>query len=196
MFGIARTWTQGQRDRKAVEAVYEILTVQALSPWFYDEIGVDCSFTGRFDVAVLHAHFVFERLQSDASIPKRFSQRLFDCFMGNWDFALRESGVGDMSMSKHIKRVTQGFFGRAQAYADALAHQHTEARRQALAEALTRNLNLGHLQDLQMGQLISYVVGLQHIFAACSSAELRAGQITLGKPDEIAQIGAKILGEP
>ncbi len=195
MFDIARAWIQGRRDRKAVEAVYELLTVQALSPWFYDEIGVASSFTGRFDVAVLHAHFMFERLKSDASIPKRFSQKLFDCFMGNWDFALRESGVGDMSMSKHIKRVTQGFFGRASAYADAIAAADPDARRDALAEALTRNLNLGHLQDQQMGQLISYVVGLQRIFAECSSEALRSAQFELGKPEEIAQIGAEILGD-
>ncbi len=196
MFGIAKALTQGRRDRKAVKVLYEIVTVQALDPWFYNEIGIDSGFTGRFDLTALHAHILFDRLRNDANIPKRFSQKLFECFLGNWDFALRESGVGDMSMSKHIKRVTQGFFGRANAYAKALAVPGAEDGQAALSEALKRNLNLGQMQDAQLRRLVSYVVGLQVSFRQFSAEDLRAGRLDLGKPSQIAHIGARKLGLP
>ncbi len=190
MFGIAKALTQGRRDREAVKVLYEIVTVQSLDPWFYDEIGIDSGFTGRFDVSSLHAHILLERLRNDANIPARFAQKLFECFLGNWDFALRESGVGDMSMAKHIKRVTQGFFGRARAYAQALAVEGEEARYAAVSEALKRNLNLGQMQDAQLRQLVSYVAGLQANLQHHDSEALRSGRLELGKPADLAQNGA------
>lgn len=193
MFGIAKALTQGRRDRKAVKSLYEIVTVQSLDPWFYSEIGIDSGFTGRFDVAALHAHILLERLRSDANIPAGFSQKLFECFMGNWDFALRESGVGDMSMHKHIKRVTQGFFGRARAYAEALAVEGDRERRAAIGEALKRNLNIGQMHDAEMRRLVSYVAGLQSCLQQQSSDDLRAGRLELGKPADLAQSGADAL---
>ncbi len=52
------------------------------------------------------------------------------------DLNLREMGVGDLSVPKHMQRVGEAFYGRAQAYRAGLARDGELA----LVEALERNI--------------------------------------------------------
>ena len=62
-------------------------------------------------------------------------QQLFDLMFADMDQSLREMGVGDMSIGKRIKPMIGAFYGRAQAYENALAEKD-----EALVGALARNL--------------------------------------------------------
>lgn len=155
MFGLEKLFGRQNRAKAAQVALYEQITQQSLHPWFYKTIGVEESFTGKFDLSVLHAHLVIERLRRDKAIAPAFSQGLFDLLFSNWDFALRESGVGDMSVGKHVKRLMQGFYGRAQAFTQSIEAKDEEL----LAEALRKNLSIDQADADQMRQLQAYVVG-------------------------------------
>ena len=55
------------------------------------------------------------------------------------DRSLREMGVGDLSVGKRIKKMAQVFYGRCDAYRDAIAAAPKDDA-QALRAALMRNI--------------------------------------------------------
>ena len=60
---------------------------------------------------------------------------MFQCFRDEIDITLREFGVGDAVMGKRMKKMAQGFYGRAAAYREAFAESED-----AVTETLNRNL--------------------------------------------------------
>ena len=91
---------------------------QARQPVFYESYGVPDSVDGRFEMIALHCYLLMRRLQ--AAGDKALSQKLFDIFFVSMDQSLREMGVGDLAVPKHMKRMMNGFNGRADGYEQAL----------------------------------------------------------------------------
>src|SRR6185369_17559638 len=108
-------------------------------PIFYAAYGVPDTIDGRYDMIVLHAILVLDRLKSAGGEGNEFAQRLTDYLFSDMDRSLREMGVGDLSVGKKVRRMAEVFYGRAQAYRPAL-ERLDEA---ALAEALYRNVFAG-----------------------------------------------------
>lgn len=102
---------------------------------FYRDCGVPDTVDGRFDLIVLHTYIVLDRLRAEGEAGRKLSQQLFDTLFDDMDRSLREMGVGDLSVGKHVKRMASGFYGRMKAYDEARA-----AGDEALAEALRRNV--------------------------------------------------------
>ena len=105
----------------------------ARDPEFYAGHGVPDTLDGRFELIALHLFLVLHRLRDDAAAG-RFGQALFDRMFADMDRALREMGTGDLSVGRQVKRMAQGFYGRAAAYQAGLAGERP------LEEALARNL--------------------------------------------------------
>jgi cytochrome b pre-mRNA-processing protein 3 len=118
-----------------ISTLYGMIVAQARMPCFYREYGVADTVDGRFDLLVLHLALVLDRLAEDPQ-ARHVGQALFDRFCVDMDDNLREMGVGDLSVPKHMRRVGEAYFGRAQAYRAALALNGQEA----LTEALERNI--------------------------------------------------------
>jgi hypothetical protein len=57
------------------------------------------------------------------------------------ELGLREAGVGDLSVSKHMKKMLEAFYGRASLYYEALEQKDTGS----LTAAMTRNLYNGDI---------------------------------------------------
>ena len=85
---------------------------------------------------VLHTILLVNRLAGEGKQGAKLSQALFDRLFLDMDYSLREQGVGDLSVPRHIKRMMQGFNGRREIYERALTAQDNEV----LADALRRNL--------------------------------------------------------
>jgi len=113
-------------------SVYEAARSHIRAPVFYDALGVEDSFEGRFDLLLVHIFLIYRAAgpQSD------FSQRLFDILFADMERALRELGAGDMGIHKHMKRMMLAHNGRMNAYEQAME----SGRAEALREALARNL--------------------------------------------------------
>ena len=183
MFGLGKLFGRQNSVSRANVALYEQITQQALHPWFYTVVGVKETFTGKFDLSVLHAHLLIERLRRDPATPKGFTQSLFDTLFSNWDFALRETGVGDMSVRKHMKRLMQGFYGRAQTFTAAI-----ETGDQAeLEQALKTNLGLDQATPEQIRHMQSYVVELNQYFTNEPLESFLSGELSIPDPASLAQ---------
>jgi cytochrome b pre-mRNA-processing protein 3 len=118
-----------------ISTLYGTIVAQARLPRFYREYGVPDTVSGRFDLLVLHLALVLDRLADEPQL-RELGQALFDHFCTDMDLNLREMGVGDLSVPRHMQRVGEAFYGRAQAYRAGLARDGELA----LVEALERNI--------------------------------------------------------
>ena len=142
-------------ERDAAEKLYAQLVSQSRQPAFYLDGGVADSVDGRFDLLVLNAVLVMRRLSDNADQTKTFSQSLFDVMFENLDEALREIGIGDLSVGGKIKSMAEAFYGRVASYNDALADPADDS----LKEALRRNLYRKNtsFEDRQLDLVADYV---------------------------------------
>lgn len=123
-------------DAAAVGALYGAATSLARAPVFYTRFGVPDTNDGRFDALCLMLSLFLFRIQRDDAA---LAQAVFDLAFKDMERGLREAGVGDLGVPKHMKRMIAGFYGRSANYYDAL-EQGDEG---ALAAVLTRNLYNG-----------------------------------------------------
>ncbi|MEI8395247.1 MAG: ubiquinol-cytochrome C chaperone family protein [Rhodospirillaceae bacterium] len=127
----------GLSDRDdSVTRCYHRVVDQSRLPDFYRVCGVPDTLDGRFDMLAVHAFLVMHRLKGRGISAERFSRRLFETMITDMDRTMREMGVGDMGVPRHVKAMAQGFNGRIHAYNDALAAPGDEA----LLVALDNNL--------------------------------------------------------
>ena len=125
-----------RKDIDAAKKLYEQITAQARQPVFYELYGVPDTVEGRFDLICLHVFLVMDRLFQEKRAGVKMAQLLFDVMFRDMDRSLREMGVGDLSLPKHVKRMMKGFNGRATSYQDAMHDENPYE----LVEVLLRNL--------------------------------------------------------
>jgi cytochrome b pre-mRNA-processing protein 3 len=128
------------------------------------------SVAGRFDMITAVLALVLLRLELDGA-SARESALLTELFVEDMDGQLRESGVGDIVVGKHIGRLMASLGGRLGAYRAALA----ESDNTALEEAVRRNvtLNEGAAPQALAARLRALADGL----AGTATADIVAGSV-------------------
>jgi len=104
---------------------------------WYAELGVADTVEGRFDMITAVLAMVLLRMEREPELIHS-SVHLTELFVEDMDGQLRESGVGDMVVGKHIGRLMAAMGGRLGAYREGLA----AADEAALAGAVSRNIGL------------------------------------------------------
>ncbi len=168
-----RKWFSSADERAQVGALYAAIIAEARQPHWYVEGGVADSIDGRFDMVNVVLALVLIRMEAlgdDAQMP---STLLAETFVDDMDGQLRELGIGDIVVGKHIGRMMAALGGRIGAY------------RQGFGEggdpqaALLRNLYrgqdpgsmaLGHVETA----LRAFAAGLDRL----SLAALLAGRLS------------------
>jgi cytochrome b pre-mRNA-processing protein 3 len=160
------------KERRALAArLHAGLVTRARDPVFFARFGVADTLDGRFDLVVLHAWLVLERLTTASAA---LSQAFVDAVFVGFDEALRELGAGDIGMGKRLKKLAGAFYGRMRAYEE--AHDET-----AMEAALVRNLYRGTTQA-GARTLARYVMGAKARLEAC---DVESGVLDFGPlPDE------------
>ncbi len=156
------------------ERLYEQIVAQARQPWLYSVAGVPDSLEGRFDMIVLHAFLIIDRLRQEGDEGKAMAQSVFDLMFKDMDQSLREMGASDVGVGSKVRRMAEIFYGRARVYAEALQFEGGTGR-QALISGLARNVFAGEAQA-DPALLADYVLAEHHRLAARSIDELMAGQ--------------------
>jgi len=164
-------------DRAPLRPVWQQVVAAARSPQWYaraDEPGgVPDTMAGRFDVITAVLSLVLLRMEEDPDLIAP-SVRLTEIFVEDMDGQLRESGVGDVVVGKHIGRLMSVLGGRLGAYRAALA----ETGDGGLEEAVRRNVTLGSNEDA------ARIAGLLRALAADlrqrTAPQIMAGQFGAG----------------
>jgi len=108
------------RAPDASQSLYEAIVAAARRERFYAEWSVPDTLDGRFDMISLHLFLVLARLKGEGGQVEEFRQRLTDTFFLDMDRSLREMGVGDLSVGKKVRKMSEVFYGRVRAYEIAL----------------------------------------------------------------------------
>jgi cytochrome b pre-mRNA-processing protein 3 len=163
------------------ERLYGEIVAQARQPWLYTTAGVPDTVDGRFDMIVLHAFLVFDRLRQEDDEARAFSQAVFDEMFKDMDRSLREMGASDVGVGPKVRRMAEVFYGRTRVYAEAL-QQSGEARRQALVSALARNVYAG-VDEAGAGALADYVLAEQRALGERPLEGLLSGEAGFVEPE-------------
>jgi cytochrome b pre-mRNA-processing protein 3 len=105
----------------AARRLYDLLSTAAREPALYGLGRVSDTPDGRFELLALHAAVLFARFAKRGDQAEETAQEVFDILFSAMDHALRELGVGDISVGKRIRKLAESFYGRMAIYHDALA---------------------------------------------------------------------------
>jgi len=174
-----------------ISTLYGTIVAQARLPCFYREYRVPDTVNGRLDLLVLHLALVLDRLADEPQL-RELGQALFDHFCTDMDRNLREMGIGDLSVPKHMQRVGEAFYGRARAYRAGLARDG----QQALVEALERNIygQEGAANRAAAARLAVYMRGTAGELRVQPSSEVLAGRLTMPDPTAIVLVEDETFG--
>lgn len=103
------------------QKLYAGVVAQARTPALYESYGVPDTVEGRFELYTVHVFLLLDRLRGQGARASETSQALFDTYLGALDDALREMGVGDLSVGKKMRKLGEAFYGRVKSYESAFA---------------------------------------------------------------------------
>jgi len=76
----------------------------------YIKFKVPDTIDGRYEMLMLNIILIIRRLKNDKN--NNLAQLILDLMFSDIDQALRESGVGDLSVPKRMKKIGEAFYGR------------------------------------------------------------------------------------
>jgi cytochrome b pre-mRNA-processing protein 3 len=94
------------------QPLYELAVRQAREPGFYTQLGVADRIDARFELYTLHVLLLVMRLRDEGERGAQAGQDLFDTYVSALDHALRELGVGDISVGKKMRKLGEALYGR------------------------------------------------------------------------------------
>ena len=159
----------GERDETALP-LYDAIVARARQPHWYVDGAVPDTVDGRFDMVAAMLATVLLRLESDPAAAE-FSARLTERFVDDMDGQLREAGIGDIVVGKHVGRMMAMLGGRLGAYRDGWAAGD-------LGPALIRNLYRGGVpEEAAVAHVAGRLGDLRERLAAIPLASILDGKL-------------------
>ena len=154
--------------RAALRPLWHRTVEISREPEWYATCGAADTVPGRFDMVTTVLSLVLLRLEQAQRGAE--TALLTELFVEDMDGQLRESGVGDVVVGKHIGKLMATLGGRLGAYRAALADDDG-----ALAEAVRRNVTVN--EGVAPEPLAMRLRDLADRLAATEADELLAGRI-------------------
>jgi len=178
----------GLRRRNAHEEagsrLYSAAVAAARDPFLYRVLEVADTLDGRFDLLCLYVCLLIRRLQRQPEPGPPLAQAVFDAMFRDMDANLREMGVGDLSVGRHVRSMWEALQGRAIAYAGAI----DAGDMAALQAAIERNVWRGAAAPAAAAAALARLARAQ---AACLDGQmlsaLAAGEAWFLPAEEAAQ---------
>lgn len=152
--------------------MYAAAAAQARQPALYTACGAPDRIDVRFELYTVHLGLLLRRLAGQGEEAAEVAQAALDTYIKSLDDVLRGVGVGDLSMSKKMKKLAGTLMGRLQSLGAALDADDSGA----LAAFLGRNIYDG--DTVRAAPLADYVGRAD---AALAAQPLK--QILKGRPE-------------
>lgn len=133
----SRLFARTEDPREAMRPLWHRIVEIAREKHWYAERGVADTVAGRFDMITAVLAMALIRMEREEHLTHA-SVFLTELFVEDMDGQLRESGVGDVVVGKHIGRLMAAMGGRLGAYREALKTEDNSA----LEAAIERNLTM------------------------------------------------------
>lgn len=161
--------------RAAVRPLYGALVAAARAPHWYRAGGVADTIDGRFEMIAALLSLTIERLDALPGLNSEMAL-LAETFVEDMDGQLRECGVGDVVVGKHIGRMMGALGGRFSAYRAAFEDKGD------LPATLTRNLYRGETpSEAELAHSSAALAAFRAQLSGCDAHALLAGDIE-GRP--------------
>lgn len=163
-----------RRERAALRPLYDALVAAARQPSWYRDGGVPDTLEGRFDMVATMVALALIRLEREGEHAKAESVTLTEIFIDDMDGTLRQIGIGDFVVGKHVGKLVGALGGRLGALREALRGGAD------LEPAVRRNLfRDGPASDAQVGWVSARLRGLDEDLAGTAMEPLLAGAFPL-----------------
>ncbi|KUR80308.1 ubiquinol-cytochrome C chaperone family protein [Novosphingobium sp. Fuku2-ISO-50] len=130
-------WLRPRADpRDAMRPLWHRIVEIAREKEWYRDCGIADTVGGRFDAITLILALVLIRMERDEELIEPLV-RLTELFVDDMDGQLRQGGVGDLMVGKHIGQLMSTLGGRLGAYRDAQAESE-----EAMIAAVARNVTM------------------------------------------------------
>jgi cytochrome b pre-mRNA-processing protein 3 len=159
--------------RERGRALYAAVVEQSRTPGLYGALGAPDTVEGRFEIYSLHVVLVLDRLKQAGPEAKVVSQALFDTYVKALDHALRELGVGDLSVGRKMRKLGEAFYGRVKSYQTAFAALPETT---ALRDLLTRTV-YAEADPAHAPALVDYVTAQRAHLADQPLEQILAGKL-------------------
>ncbi len=172
MAGIWNPFRNANAQKRRADTLYRGLMGAALSPEAYAAGVVPDDMDHRVQMVGLHAAVLVWQLTRRPEkvlqrLPHLIHARVFDGF----DASLRETGVGDASIARKVRKLGEHYYGLGTSTADALSRPTIE-RAGALEEVLKRN---GVATAGREAELSQYLVAVAEAFETATSDAFLSG---------------------
>ena len=159
-----------RRERAALRPLYDALVAAARAPAWYREGGVPDTLEGRFDMVAAMVALALLRLEAEGDEARAESVALTEIFIDDMDGTLRQIGIGDFVVGKHVGKLVGALGGRLGAFREALAGNS------ALEPAIRRNVfRDGPASDSQVEWVATRLRNLHEGLAGTAAEPLLAG---------------------
>ena len=159
-----------RRDRAALRPLYDALVAAARQPAWYREGGVPDTLEGRFDMVATMLALVLLRMEAEGDEARAGSVALTEIFIDDMDGTLRQIGIGDFVVGKHVGKLVGALGGRLGALRDALGGAAP------LEPAIRRNIwRDGPAEEAQVAFVAARLRDLHERLAATAMEPLLAG---------------------
>jgi len=169
---LSRLFKSEPDPREELRPLWHRVVELSREPAFYRDNGVADTVAGRFDMIAALLALVLLRMERDRVLAVE-AVLLTELFVADMDAQLRETGVGDIVVGKHVGKLVSVLGGRLGAFRDALATGGPTA----FEAALERNTTMADERSTQ--GLAKRLRGFYDKISALDSKLLLAGEIAL-----------------
>lgn len=178
-----------RNERAALRPLYAAVVRAGRDPAWYLEGEVPDTIDGRFDILSALLAVVLLRLEREDEAGRRASVLLTETFIEDMDGTLRQLGIGDVAVGKHVGKIMGALGGRLGALRAALAGAGTgedegevevegEGEGGALDEAVRRNIfRESPPSDAAVAYVAAGLAGFHRRLEATARDALLAGEI-------------------
>ena len=159
----------GRRDERArLRPLYEAGVALARDPAWYRDGGVPDTIEGRFAMVAAVTALVLLRLEAEGEAARPDSVLLTEIFIDDMDSSLRQIGIGDFVVGKHVGKLVSALGGRLGAFREA----------EQFDEPVRRNVFSGEAPDEAKERFVAgRLEGLRDRLRAVPLDRLLAGEI-------------------
>lgn len=152
----------GEKQQRApLQPLYAAIVARGRDPSWYREGQVPDTIDGRFDMISSLLSLVLLRLEQEGEAARDSSVLLTEIFIDDMDATLRQIGIGDYVVGKHVGRMMSAVGGRLGAFRTARAAG-------SLRESVARNI---FHEAPPSDEALAFVSGGLERFAAALDAQ-------------------------
>lgn len=156
------------KERAALLPLYRAIVAAGRDPAWY-RAGVPDTLDGRFDMIAALTALVLLRLEAEGEATRGASVLLTETFIDDMDSSLRQIGIGDYVVGKHVGRMMSALGGRLGAFREA---------KDGLAEVVRRNVfHDAPPADAAVAEVAARLEAFRDALAAADLGALLAGEL-------------------